>query len=109
MVKRRNDCRRSIEGSFERTREAGHYGSDASTRREPRFISDKRDVFFHAGPVLLSSMIGLRTRTGESSRLSFWELDQDDLRVLAQAVEHDLLPVRRDIEGLHSGTVLKFR
>jgi len=39
--------------------------------------------------------------------LFFGKIDHDDLRVLTQAVEHDLFPVAGDVEGPHGGTVLK--
>jgi len=39
--------------------------------------------------------------------LFFGKIDHDDMRVLTQAVEHDLFPVAGDVEGPHSGPVLK--
>jgi len=39
--------------------------------------------------------------------LFFGKIDHDDIRVLTQAVEHDLFPVAGDVEGLHSGPVLQ--
>ena len=39
--------------------------------------------------------------------LFFGKIDHDDMRVLTQAVEHDLFPVAGDVEGPHAGTVLK--
>jgi len=41
---------------------------------------------------------------GESS---FWQINQNDIRVLPQAVEHDLLTVRRDVESSHRGGIVK--
>ena len=35
------------------------------------------------------------------------KIDYDYIRVLPQAVEHDLFPVARDVAGPHRGTVLK--
>ena len=40
-------------------------------------------------------------------RLFLGKIDHDDLRVFAQAVEDDLFPVTRDVEGPHGGTVLQ--
>ncbi len=41
------------------------------------------------------------------TRLFFGKIDQDDNRVLAQAIEHDLLTVACDVEGPHGGAGLK--
>ncbi len=39
------------------------------------------------------------------SRESFRQIDQDDIRVLARSIEHDLLPVRADVERLQAALI----
>jgi len=60
----------------------------------------------------LSAGVGRRHRNFDPMReqvitLFFGKIDHDNLRVLTQAVEHDLFPVAGDVEAPHGGTVLK--
>src|SRR2546427_215125 len=47
-----------------------------------------------------SSLAGARYRES-----SFWQIDQHDVGVFPQAIEHNLLAVGGDIEGPHGGVV----
>ena len=38
---------------------------------------------------------------------SFWQINQNDIGVLPQAVEYDLLAIRRDVEGPHGRAVVE--